>query len=398
MPFEKRLVFTTLCGGLLTVVVAQGIARFGYTPILPLMQEAEDFGSNIGGYIASINYWGYLIGALLATYLSNSPYRLSWFRISIIIIVSTTALMGITNDLISWSVIRFFSGLAGGISIVLGATLTQESIKPFNIKNWAGIYFSGVGIGIVITGMVVLLLSSFLTWQQQWLILSAISIILAAFILPWVKSTNSKLSKHSETTNNAKWPLSVWLLIVAYFLNGLGYVASVTFLVSIILSLPGLESWGNQVWILVGAAAAPSCILWAYFSKKHGEFKPLIIIYLLQSISIIIPIFIGGMFGAILGGLLFGATFLSAISLSFNLASYLAPKNTGRLLGTLTTVFGAGQIISPAVSGWLIDRTGTYNLTLILSSSAIGIAAILLILSYLSHSKGMVKHAQLKLR
>jgi len=385
---NPRTAFSTLAGGLLTVLLAQGIGRFGYTPLLPLMQQAEGFGPGIGGYIASVNYWGYLFGALLATRVATSPNRLAWFRAAIVVVILTTAAMGLADSYIAWGAIRFLSGLSGGLAIVLGATLTQEGVRQYQIANWAGIYFSGVGFGIALTGTIVWLLTGALGWQQQWLLLAGISLLFAIPAWRWVhSSTPSQQSGANAADNGREWTLPVWLLVAAYFLDGFGYVASTTFLVSIITSLPNLEDWGNQTWVLVGIAAAPSCILWALLIPRFGYFKPLIAIYVLQAAAIVLPIVVDGVVGAVIGGVLFGATFLSAISLSFNLASHLVTTNTGRLLGVMTTLFGAGQIVGPAISGWLMDRTGSFDLALIMSASAIGLAAILLAIAHMLHHK-----------
>lgn len=385
---NPKTALSTSAGGLLTVLLAQGIGRFGYTPLLPLMQQAEGFGPDIGGYIASVNYWGYLFGALLATRMATSPHRLIWFRTAVVLVILTTALMGLAESYFAWGLIRFASGLSGGLAIVLGATLTQEGVRQFQITNWAGIYFSGVGLGIALTGTVVWLFANSATWQQQWLLLAGLSLIFAIPALYWVHSPAPAQQAGTTEGEAARgWSLPVWLLVAAYFLDGFGYVASTTFLVSIITSLPNLESWGNQTWILVGIAAAPSCILWALLIPRFGYFKPLIVIYILQAAAIVVPIVMDGVVGAVIGGALFGATFLSAISLSFNLASHLVTVNTGRLLGVMTTLFGAGQIVGPAISGWLVERTGSFDLALIMSASAIGLAAMLLAIAHALHHK-----------
>jgi MFS family permease len=50
--------------GLLALASAMGIGRFSLTPILPLMQQDAALTLTVGGWLATANYLGYLIGAL----------------------------------------------------------------------------------------------------------------------------------------------------------------------------------------------------------------------------------------------------------------------------------------------------------------------------------------------
>ena len=53
-----------LLGGILLLVLAMGISRFAFTPILPFMRRDAGFTLETAGYLASSNYVGYFIGAL----------------------------------------------------------------------------------------------------------------------------------------------------------------------------------------------------------------------------------------------------------------------------------------------------------------------------------------------
>ena len=49
--------------GLIGLAVAMGIGRFAFTPLLPLMQHDAGVSLVQGGWLATANYAGYLIGA-----------------------------------------------------------------------------------------------------------------------------------------------------------------------------------------------------------------------------------------------------------------------------------------------------------------------------------------------
>jgi MFS family permease len=53
-----------LLSGMLGMVVAMGIGRFAFTPILPLMQRDLGMINSVAGWLAGLNYLGYLAGAV----------------------------------------------------------------------------------------------------------------------------------------------------------------------------------------------------------------------------------------------------------------------------------------------------------------------------------------------
>src|SRR5207244_10502161 len=94
--------------GLTALAVAMGIGRFAFTPILPMMQEDAGITIAQGGWLASANYVGYLVGAMSAI---RGTIRSDFaIRMGLLIIACTTLAMGFEHRFLWWMALRFLPG------------------------------------------------------------------------------------------------------------------------------------------------------------------------------------------------------------------------------------------------------------------------------------------------
>jgi predicted MFS family arabinose efflux permease len=366
---------------MLSVLVAQGPGRFAYTPLLPLMQEAESLTIAAAGYVASANLWGYLAGAIVATRVAGGRYGLATFRCGLLTLAATTAGMAAGNEPFAWGAIRFLAGAGGGAVFALGAAFTLQQAEAAGEPRWSGYYFSGAGLGIASTGALAWALGDLLDWREHWALLGGLT---AALVVPpwlWTKPCKRSDEKLVEQFRPNGWGLPVRLMIVAYTLGGFGYVASATFFVNIASDVPALARLGPLVWVSVGLAAAPSCFVWLRAAEKAGRLPILMLLYALQAGAVAVPLVGAGALSVAIGGLLYGATFLAAMSLAVSCTAEMAGSDRAKLMGVMTAWFGAGQAISPAVAGLLAERTGSFGLAIGLSAVALAAAAVLVLLA-----------------
>src|SRR5450830_1376616 len=72
---EQRERLQVLGAGIFSLLLVLGVARFSYTPLLPLMQQQAGLGVAAAGWLAAINYAGYLSGAIIASQISDLAKR-----------------------------------------------------------------------------------------------------------------------------------------------------------------------------------------------------------------------------------------------------------------------------------------------------------------------------------
>src|SRR3712207_1787303 len=108
-------------GGLIALAVAMGIGRFVYTPILPSMAEALALSQSEAGLIASANFLGYLVGALLAaTRLPGS--RRTWLIAALALSAVTTTVTAALSGVATLSLVRFAGGVASAFVLVFASS------------------------------------------------------------------------------------------------------------------------------------------------------------------------------------------------------------------------------------------------------------------------------------
>lgn len=370
-----------LIGGILSLIIAMGIGRFAYTPLLPLMQKDLSFSNSIAGYIASSNYAGYLIGAILAGVIPLKGYRVVSLRISLIISIITTALMGLTYSYLLWFVLRFISGVSSAFVLVLASGIVLDKLAAISKTSWSGLFYGGVGFGILLSSLIIPSLNHLFLWEGTWIGLAVICGILAIFVWIWLDEAPNDVEMKNKQETFALVPSTKWLLwlTIAYGLEGLGYIVSGTFIVSIAEKTSFFQKGATLVWMMVGLAAIPSCLIWSILAKKWGFIKSLILAMALQSLGMAMPAFWISKTSFIISALLFGATFMGITTLATTLGRKMNPSNSSRTIGILTAMYAIGQLVGPTLAGMLSSFTHNFNAALIGASIFVLIGAGLLL-------------------
>jgi MFS family permease len=369
-----------LCSGVCSLILAMGIARFAYTPLLPVMVQEANLSYAGGGWLAAINYSGYLTGVIIASFISNTILKDRLYRYGMIVAVVSTAMMGITPDFTIWAISRFIAGLSSAAGLMLGSGLILNWLIRHNHRSELGIHFSGIGFGIAACSAAAIFMVQDTAWDAQWFILAALGVLLLIPALAWFPPppTDEITLKFSATMRhappNAKF---MRLFTAAYFCAGFGYVVTATFIVSIVNTIPALADKGGWVFLVIGLIAAPSCILWDFVARKTGDVNALVIAGTLEVVGIITPVFGWGMAGAMIGAVLYGATAIAIVSLTLTMAGRYYPAQPAKMMGKMTIAYGVAQIIAPAITGWIAHSQGGYEVGIYIAAIVMAIGTIL---------------------
>ena len=136
-----------------------GIGRFAYTPLVPALVAAGWATPAEAGYAGAANLAGYLLGALLSLGPLGGRPAGSAVRTALGISVAGTLACALPLGfawLASW---RFAVGVAGAVLMIVGTSASLARVAPGRRGFGAGIVFTGVGIGVALSSLVVPLLA-----------------------------------------------------------------------------------------------------------------------------------------------------------------------------------------------------------------------------------------------
>jgi len=318
-----------LSAGIFSLILVLGVARFAYTPLLPLMQQQAGLGVAEAGWLAAINYAGYLSGALIASRISSLVLKDRLYRIGMVLAIVSTLVMGLSTNVVVWAISRYVAGLTSAAGMLLGTGLIMNWLIRHNHRSELGIHFAGIGLGIAGCAGAVMLFTPLLDWREQWFAFTALGCLLLVPALRWLPppDTTGLTATGQKLQDKPPSPLYLRVFMAAYFCAGFGYVVSVTFIVAIVNQLPGLAGRGNLVFLAIGIGAAPACINWDFIARRIGDLNALILAAVLQIAGILLPVVLPGLWAAMLGALLFGGTFIGMVSLVLSMAGrYCGPR------------------------------------------------------------------------
>lgn len=369
-----------LSAGVLSLILLLGIARFSYTPLLPIMQQQADLSIAAGGWLAAINYLGYFSGAMIAAMINSLVLKDRLYRLGLVVAVLTTAGMGLTENIWLWSALRFLAGLSSAAGLLLGSGLILNWLIRHDFRSELGIHFAGVGIGIAFCSLAVELMYQHFNWSEQWLLFTLMGAIIMIPAWLWLPPPDTSSTTRSGTamTDNPPSKAFLYTFMAAYFCAGVGYVVSATFIVAIVDQLPGLEGKGSWSFLVLGLAAAPACIVWDLIARKYGDINALLAAFILQIGGILLPVLDNSLWAAFLGAALFGGTFIGIVSLVLTMAGRYYPTRPAKMMGKMTISYGVAQILAPAVTGVLATQSGSYADGLYLAAVIMAVGTVLI--------------------
>ena len=382
------------------LAVAMGIGRFAFTPLLPLMLSEGAIDLDQASWLASANYLGYLAGALLCTVAPWIASRVPGWphadgprvaRGGLWATAALTLAMALPWPA-AWPALRFAAGVASAYVLVYGSSWCLGELAARNAAPLGGVMFTGPGVGIVLSG---LLVSALVEWHGRaatgWLLFGALAFALTAVIRPIVRGRQRTASAGRAAARAVPDPDAVrvearhgaveigWLAL-AYGLAGFGYIITATFLPVIArAALPG-SPWLDLFWPILGIGVIVGALLSTRL-RLDGDLRLLLAgAYLLQAIAIGLPVWLPTLGGFVAGSVILGLPFTAITFFAMQEVRRVRPVRAASTIGLVTAMYGIGQIIGPPLAARLVGSSPSagagFALALEIAAAALVVGAL----------------------
>jgi predicted MFS family arabinose efflux permease len=368
----------------LGAAVGQGFGRFGYTLLLPSMQQDLGWNYAQAGLVNSANALGYFLGALAV-----GPLVARWgvsrvVRYGLLTISLSLIATGLTQSFWLLLLTRIVTGGAtalvfvGGAAVVLAIDASERSDLP------VGVYYAGPGIGIAVSGIIVPWLLSSLGWDWRyvWMALGVIGLLIQLIVeVPLRLAQRTPQGKPSATPKGQfvlNDYLRLWAGMLAYALFGLGYVGYMTFVIAFLKANNIAPLLVQGFWVLLGICAALSGFTWRPALRRFAPHINLCLILLMLAIGAVLPVVSFASWSLTLSAVLFGSSFLVVMTaLTAQVRQLLPAERWTNVMGNATAIFAFGQLLGPTLTGIIADSPGGLVLGLRASAALLGVGALI---------------------
>ena len=389
--------FRIALAGLAALAVAMGIGRFAFTPIMPMMLHDGVLDLPRASWLASTNYVGYLVGALLCTFDPLVRRRLgirtpadgpALVRLGL----SATALLTLAMALpwpAIWPALRFAAGVVSAYVLVQSSGWCLAQLAAHGATSLGGVMFAGPGAGIVVSG---LLASAMVSWQWRastaWIVFALLAAVLSAAVWNVFRhGTDAARTGRRGSTGDATsaavaaspaideiaadlpviapgapaqlhGSAEVAVLAVAYGIAGFGYIVTATFLPVIARAAIGGSSLIDLFWPIFGGGVVAGALLSSRLGVTIDRRKLLAAAYVVQAAGIFLGVAVPTEIGFATGSLMLGLPFTLLTLFSLQEVRRIRPHTAPSTIGMVTAVYALGQALGPPMVAALLRHSG----------------------------------------
>lgn len=387
-PFHYGWVILAM--GTLVVFASVGLARFGYTMLLPSMQSGIGMDNTDAGILATANLIGYLVFALAGGALASRLGPRYVISIGLGVVAVGMLLTGMAASFSSATIWRALTGIGSGMSNVPVMAVVAMWFVRRRRGFATGIAVTGSSFALIVLGPFVpwiLHVGGDEGWRICWFVFAAVALVLAVLSGVTLRDRPALMGLRplgaeddadnpSATFGRISWAAvyrsrDMWIVGLLYVAFGFSYIIYMTFFTKYLVAEAGYTAKGaGQLFMLMGWFSLSCGFIWGSVSDVIGRRNALAIVYLIHSIAFALFVIWPRPAGLTLSAILFGITAWSTPAIMAAicgdlLGARLAPAG----LGFVTVFLGIGQAAGPAAAGRLADHAHALAPAFLLAAS-----------------------------
>lgn len=381
----------------LVVFGSLGLARFGYTVLLPPMQVSLGLDNTQAGMLATANLIGYLALSVLGGALASLYGPRAVITAGLALAGVGMLLTGLANGFFAAAAWRALTGVGSGASNVPVMGMLAAWFTSQRRGLASGIAVAGSSLGLILVGpFVPHILSAYGEngWRICWFTFGGVTLLLTATSLFLLRNRPSEigLKPLGSDANDLSPPSQaesfqwgcvyrspvVWHVGLVYSAFGFSYIIYMTFFIKYLITEGGYtQEAAGRLFMTMGWFSLLCGLIWGTVSDVIGRKSALILVYLIHAIAFSLFALWPAPLGFVLSAILFGLSAWSipaimAATCGDLLGSRLAPAG----LGFITLFFGIGQAIGPSVAGVLGDASSSFFPVFLLAGGVAFLGAV----------------------
>ncbi len=301
--------------GLSATLIGNGIGRFAFIALMPALIDAGWFTKGEASQLSVATLLGYVLGAWAADGLGRRYSAATLLRWSMLLCSVSFFACAFRDAPLAWYYLwRTAAGFCGAILMVLPAPVVLPQHDAAIRGRASGIVFSGIGLGAVLSGLLVPALIAGLglglVWagdvktlafrgvEGAWLGMGAICLLLTVSAWrQWPPSAHERPRTAADGSPPSKEVIphparmTVGLILAAHGLNAVGYLAHTLFWVDYIVREQGQSlALGGFMWSMFGVGAAMGPLLTGSLADRFGLRPCLIAGFALKALAAAMPL------------------------------------------------------------------------------------------------------------
>ncbi len=372
-----------LCMGTLAVFGALGLARFGYSTVLPALQIDLSLNNEQAGWLATSNLAGYLAFSFIGGMLAGRYGARLIASLGLVLASIAMIFTGMAQNFTSLIIWRGLTGVGSGAAniAVMGLWAAWFAKKKRGLAS--GIAVSGSSLALILTGLLIPpIIATYgdSSWRLCWFIFGGVTSLLAVSTYIILRNNPSDIGLKPVGTDTDDQPVSnqikkessqkriyssfqVWQLGLVYITYGFSYIIYLTFFIKHLTTSGGYSGTAaGYLFMTMGWASLCCGLLWGSFSDRFGRKMALVILFLIHTLAFSLFAFGNNSFYFIVSVILFGLSAWSVPALMAAICGDLfTPKLAPAALGFITLFFGVGQAVGPVIAGRIADNYGSFS-------------------------------------